>query len=327
MKILITGSAGYIGSCLYEFLKKNFNVYGIDRKKPKIKLQKNFFKCDLLNYQKLNKIFESLKPDLIIHLAGQSTIDFIGYKNYYLRDNYYATQNLMKLVKKNSIKYFIFSSTAAVYKPSKNNLDENSIIKPNNVYGKTKLMCENLISSILNRSYSNYIIFRFFNVCSSFAKEKIGEFHNPETHLIPIMASKFLSNDKVFIYGRNFNTKDKTCVRDYVHINDILKAFFLGIKYLVKFNKSEIINLGTKVGYSNLEIFNKYKNFYNYQYNEPFFVKKRKGDVDKLVCDNKKAFKLLKWKPKFSQISRIIKDEKNWQNFLIKKKRFRTIIY
>lgn len=327
MKILITGSAGYIGSCLFEYLKKKYNVYGVDKLFPKLKKQKNFFKCDLNNFNKIDKIVNLVKPSVIIHLAAQSTVDFIKNQKSYINNNIIVTNNILRSIKKNKIKYLIFSSTAAVYKTSNKKLAENCKLKPNNIYGKTKLDCEKNIRISLNKKKTNFLIFRFFNVCSSLLTLKIGEMHNPETHYIPILAKKFKENKKIYIYGNNFKTKDKTCIRDYVHIRDIVKAFYLGIKYLKTKKKSHTINLGSKNGYSNNEIFNKFKKFYKYKFNKPFYKKRRYGDTDKLVCDNKKAYKILKWKNTRSNISTIIKDEIRWLNYMESKKIYRKTIY
>ena len=328
MKILITGSAGYIGSCLFEYLKRKHHVFGIDKFLPKVRKQKNFIQCNLLNYKKIDKIIQNINPDIIIHLAAKSTVDFIDQKKEYLKNNTHVTKNIIKSINKNKIKHFIFSSTAAVYKSSNNKLTEKSKLDPSNIYGKTKLDCEKEIIKNLNLSNkTNYIIFRFFNVCSSLISKKIGEIHNPETHLIPILAYKFKKNKKIFIYGDNFKTKDKTCIRDYIHINDILTAFEKGMSYLELKKKSQIINLGTKKGFSTLSIFNMFRKFYNYKFKKPFYKNRRKGDVDKLICDNKKSFRILGWKPKNSQISKIIKDEKKWLNYMTRKKIIRKTIY
>lgn len=327
MKIIITGSSGYIGSCLYEYLKKKHNVFGIDKNLLKIRKQKKFFKCNILNYGKFNKIVKHIKPDIIIHLAAQSTVDFIRQKKTYIDNNVKVTKNVICSVNENNIKHFIFSSTAAVYKKTNKKITEKSPKKPNNIYGKTKLDCEKIILNKINKKKTNFIIFRFFNVCSSLYSYKIGEFHNPETHLIPIMTSKFKKQKKIYIYGRNFNTPDKTCIRDYIHIKDIVEGFKKGINYLQLNKKSEIINLGTRNGVSTMDIFKNFKKFLPYKYSNPFFKERRLGDVDSLVCDNKNSFKILKWKPKNSKILRIIKDEIKWYSYFNKKGLIRKTIY
>ena len=144
---------------------------------------------------------------------------------------------------------------------------------------------------------------------------------------MPILAKKFKDNKKIYIYGNNFKTKDKTCIRDYIHIADIMTAFDKGIKYLILNKKSEIMNLGSKKGFSTLSIFKNFQKYYEYKYKNPFFKKKRKGDVDRLICDNIKSYRILKWKPKYSVLPKIIIDEKKWLNFLTNKKIFRKTIY
>tara|TARA_B100000795_G_scaffold206402_1_gene159895 strand:- start:1110 stop:2096 length:987 start_codon:yes stop_codon:yes gene_type:complete len=328
MKILITGSSGYIGSCCYEYFKHKFNIYGLDKTKPKVIKQRKFFHCNLLNYKKLNNILKVLKPDVIIHLAGQSTIDFINKKSDYLKNNNIATKNLLKCINQNNIRHLIFSSTAAVYESSTALLKENSPIKPNNIYGQTKQKCEDYIFlNKKNQKNFNYIIFRFFNVCSSLASLRIGELHDPETHLVPILANKFKNKETISIYGDDYKTNDGTCIRDYIHILDIIIAFHKGINYLENQKKSSVINLGSSIGFSCLEIFNKFKKYFPNQENVMFFIKKRKGDISKLVCDNKKAFRLLNWKPKNSRINKIISDELKWLELLNKKKIKRKTIY
>jgi len=328
MKILITGSSGYIGSSCYEYLKSKFKVFGLDKNKPKLKKQNNFFLCNLNNISKLDKIFKKVKPDLIIHLAGESTVDNIKKAKKYKVNNVLATDCLLKIINKNKIKFLIFASTAAVYQNQNKNLNENSKIKPNNVYGLTKLQCENNIKKTLQNSITKFIIFRFFNVCSSFFDKKIGEYHKPETHFIPIITQKFYEKKKIIIYGKNYRTPDGTCVRDYIHIKDLMKAIFKGIFFLNNNSKNVTINLGTNHGYSVLEILKIASKIF--KENNPaniFLKKRRKGDVSSLVCSNKKASKLLKWVPVNSKISKIIYDELEWIKYLKRKNFYRKTIY
>jgi len=330
MKILITGSAGYIGSCCYEFFKKKFDVYGLDKVVPKLKNQKNFFLCNLNNKKYLEKIFQRIKPEIVIHLAAESTIDNISNKKKYKLNNLVATNILLKVIKKYKVNFLIFSSTAAVYKKNNFYLNENSFLGPNNIYGSTKLECEKMIKKFLINSLTKFIILRFFNVCSSYYKEKVGEFHNPETHFIPIVLQKIIDNKLIKVYGNDYRTKDGTCVRDYIHILDILFAIYKSISFLRKKSRNEVINLGNNLGYSNAEILKQASNILKKKRSckkNFIFTKRRKGDTDFLVCANKKAKNILNWKPKFSSIKKILKDEIMWIYFLKKSKLYRKTIY
>jgi len=304
-KILITGAAGYIGNCLFSYLKKKYEVYGLD--KVDNNNNKFFYKADLLNIKLTNQILKKLKPDLIIHLAGQSTVDSIENKKDYIKNNQNATANLIKSMKVNAIKKIIFSSTAAVYKSNNNKIfSERSKIQPNNIYGSTKYKCELFIK----QSNLNYIIFRFFNVCSSIPQLKVGEMHNPETHLIPLAVHKILRNKKIKIYGNTFETRDGTCIRDYIHIFDLCLAFerTLQLIFLNRISK-KIINLGSGYGYTTLEVIKKIQQIIKKKKCKISFIKNRVGDVPALVCSYKKANSTIKWEPKNSSLEKIIKDQ------------------
>lgn len=325
-KVLITGSTGYIGSCCYEFFKKKYKVFGIDVKISKIKKQKNFYRCNLTHKNKLNKIIKIIKPNIVIHLAGQSTIDGINNKKKYITNNYIATKCLLEVLLQNKIKKLIFASTAAIYKSKNKLITENSTVGPNNIYGSSKLECEKKIA----KENINYINFRFFNVCSSLYANNIGEFHRPETHFVPIIVNKALFKKKIKIYGNNFNTKDGTCIRDYIHIKDLLIAFKLAIKYLNNSKKSLTLNLGTGKGYSNLNLIRFANNFFkkkNIKINYEISKTKRHGDSSSLICSNKRAKKELLWVPKFSNLKKIFEDEYKWQINLKNRKLFVKTIY
>ena len=304
-KILITGANGYIGSCLFQILKRKFKVIGIDKEKSS---NKKVFQCDIINNRKLNLIIKKEKPEVIVHLAAQSLVDeTINKEKYYINNNK-ATACLLEIMKKNDIKKIIFSSTAAVYQQSSNPLKENSKIKALSTYAKTKLLCEKKIQKEKNLKS---IILRFFNVCSALDKPITGEFHNPETHLIPTIVYKAMFNKKIYIYGNDFNTPDGTCIRDYIHIKDICSAIEKSIIYISKNNKSKIFNIGNRRGLSNNQIVNyikkRIKNEMNIKY-----VNRRKGDVSKLICDSNYVKKILNWDAKNSNIKKIVDDEIGW---------------
>ena len=231
----------------------------------------------------------------------------INKEKYYINNNK-ATACLLEIMKKNDIKKIIFSSTAAVYQQSSNPLKENSKIKALSTYAKTKLLCE---KKIQKEKKIKSIILRFFNVCSALDKPITGEFHNPETHLIPTIVYKAMFNKKIYIYGNDFNTPDGTCIRDYIHIKDICSAIEKSIIYISKNNKSKIFNIGNRRGLSNNQIVNyikkRIKNEMNIKY-----VNRRKGDVSKLICDSNYVKKILNWDAKNSNIKKIVDDEIGW---------------
>ena len=304
-KIIITGANGYIGNCLFNILKKKFKIIGIDKEKSS---NKKILQCNILNKKKLDSIFKKEKPEVVIHLAAQSLVDETINKNKYYDNNNKATKSLLEVMKKNDVKKIIFSSTAAVYRQSAKPLKENSKIKALSTYAKTKLLCE---KKIQKQKDLKFIILRFFNVCSALDSPVLGEFHNPETHLIPTIVYKAMYNKKIYIYGNDFSTPDGTCIRDYIHIKDICSAIEKSIRYLFKSNKSKTFNIGNRKGLSNKEIVNyikkKIRNDINLEY-----VNRRKGDVSKLICNSDNVKKILNWDAKNSNIKKIVDDEIKW---------------
>ena len=319
-KILITGSSGYIGSCLKKYLRNEKKIYFLDKDNPKKfdRDKKFFFKCNLNNKKKLEKILKKIKPNIIIHLAARSTVNREIKKKNYLFNNEKATQNLIDLMQKLKITKIIFSSTAAVYNKTSKFINEKDKLNPISNYGRSKLLAEKIIQ---NHKNIKYVILRFFNVSGCIANPLIGEFHNPETHLIPISVYKAIKGNPINIFGKKYSTKDGTCIRDYVHIKDICSAIKRSINYMKK-NNSIILNIGSGHGTSNKEVITKLRKVLKKQI-KINYKNIREGDHPRLVCSIKKAKKILKWSPKFSKIQNIIKDEIIWSKFLINKKIFR----
>ena len=304
-KILITGANGYIGNCLFHILKNEFNVIGIDKKKSN---NKKVFQCNILNKSKFNSIIKREKPEVIVHLAAQSLVDETINKEKYYTNNNKATEVLLEIMKNNDVKKIIFSSTAAIYQQSSNPLKENSNLKALSTYAKTKLICEKKIQKEKNLKF---IILRFFNVCSALDKPITGEFHNPETHLIPTIVYKAMFNKRIYIYGNDFNTPDVTCIRDYIHIKDVCSAIEKSIRYISKNNKSKIFNIGNRRGLSNKQIIDYVQKRMNDEINIKY-VNRRKGDVSKLICNSNYVKKILNWDAKNSNIKKIVDDEIKW---------------
>lgn len=320
--IAITGSSGYIGSCVAEFLNKKYKIYLIDKKKPQ-KIKKNFIQCNLIFKSKLKKIINSIKPSIVIHLAGESTIDNIKNKKKYILNNIKVTNNILEIIKKNECD-LIFASTAAIYSSSSLKIKENFKKKLDNIYAITKFNNEKKIIKTYKKLRNNFVILRFFNVCSSLFDSKCGEIHSPETHLIPIIVNKFLKNKKVKIYSNN---KNQTCIRDYIHIRDLCRAIENSIKYIACNRKSNIFNLGGGKSFSTLQVVNFFKKNIAKNKLKFEFTKKRIGDKKRLVCSNRKIFKELSWKPQNSSLKKIFKDELLWQKYLDKKNINRKMIY
>jgi len=304
-KILITGVNGYIGKCLYHFLKGKFKVIGIDKESIS---KGNIHRCNILNTRKFEKILHKTKPEIIVHLAAQSLVDETINKKKYYNNNVIATNALLNSMKKNNIEKIIFSSTAAVYKQSSKPLKEKAKLQCLSTYAKTKLICE---KNILRQKNIKSVILRFFNVCSALTNPCLGELHSPETHLIPTVVYKAIYNKKIYIYGNDFPTSDGTCIRDYIHIEDICSAIQKSIKLLLIKKKSMIFNIGNRKGLSNQEIVNyinkRMKKKINLKY-----AKRRKGDLPKLVCNSDKAKKSLNWAARKSNIEKIVNDEILW---------------
>ena len=318
-RILITGASGYIGSCLNNFIYKNSQVYCLDKKPLNIWTiinKKKFYICNLLNKKKLKKIIKNIMPDVVIHFAATSTVnEKISYNKYY-QNNVKATKNLIEVMNELKIKKIIYSSTAAVYDKKRRRIIEKDKLNPISKYGKSKLKAEEIIKK--NKKIK-HIILRFFNVSSSISKPIIGEYHNPETHLIPIAVSSATENKTINLFGNDYPTKDGTCIRDYIHIKDICLAIQKSIVYLKNTNsKSLILNIGNGKGISNKEIISSLQKILKKRINVKF-LKRRKGDQAFLVCDIKKAKKFIKWNPRSSTTTKILKDEINWTKFLVKK--------
>jgi len=318
IKILLTGSSGYIASCFNSLYQSRFSIYCLDKTKPKFfnKIKKGkFIECNLLNKKKLEKIFKKIRPDLVIHLAAQSTVnEKIKWIDYY-ENNVKATKNILDVMKMFKVKKLIFSSTASVYKEKKNKILEIDKLKPNSKYGKSKLIAENLIRKYEN---INHIILRFFNVCSALRKPLIGEFHNPETHLLPVAITKIFNNEIIEIFGKDYQSKDGTCERDYIHIKDVCRAITNSSILLLRKNENYTLNIGNGKTISNLDIIRSLKKIT--KKNIKFkFIKKRKGDHPRLFCNTVKAQKIIGWNSKNSNLRKIILDEVFWNMHLQKK--------
>ncbi len=318
MKFLVTGGAGYIGSHMVNFLlKKNHDVTIFDNLSTGKFINKNrikFEKVDLINLSKLNKSMKNKKFDAVFHFAGLSIVSESEKKTkkYYL-NNVLATKNLIKSMIKYNINNLIFSSSASVYGlPTTKKISENHRTRPISEYGKNKKEIEKILIKFGKKKNFKSISFRYFNAAGADESAKIGESHHPETHLIPkVLESVKHRKKNMYVYGNTYNTKDGTCIRDYIHVNDIARAHYYGLKKFKNRKCTLTYNIGTGRGHSVLEILNGIEKITKKKLNI-IFKRKRKGDPPILVADCKKIFKELKWKPKYKNINTILLTAWKW---------------
>lgn len=318
MKVLVTGGAGYIGSHFVKLIsEKKINSVVIDNlsrgHRNAVHPDSVFEQIDLLDYEKLSKCILIYKPDAVVHFAAFAYVgESVENPLLYYQNNVVGSFNLVKACKEAGINKFVFSSTCSLYgNPEKVPISENQKTNPINPYANTKLAIEKILGDFDTAFGMKSISLRYFNAAGADPSELIGESHNPEPHLIPIVLQTALGKrEKVFVFGNDYNTADGTCIRDYIHVNDLADAHLKALNYLANGGSSQIINLGTGNGNSVLEIINKSMSITGKKINYEF-APRRSGDPDVLVADFNKAKKLLNWEPDFS-IEEIISTAWNW---------------
>ena len=319
MNILVTGGAGYIGSHIIELLvkKKTNRVVVVDNLSTGYKIliskKSKFFKGDINNKKLINKLINKFNIDTIIHLAASLNVsEAEKYKKKYYKNNITGTNNLLLSCKNTTVKNIIFSSSCSIYGNIKGSVNEGKKPNPQGYYAFTKFKGEELIKKYASKFNYNFGILRYFNVAGASPTGRIGEIETSHGHLIKNIAIQSMNKKpKLNIYGNNYNTKDGTCVRDYIHVTDLADIHVKGIKYLKENKKSFILNCGYGKGYSVLQIINIFKKIRkNTQIN---FMNKRPGDIAQVYSDTKKFKKLFKWKPRFNDINKIIQSAINWE--------------
>ncbi|WP_156285738.1 UDP-glucose 4-epimerase GalE [Oceanivirga salmonicida] len=307
--VLVIGGAGYIGSHTVKMLKeqKEFNPIIYDNLSKGHKevadiLGVKFIKGDLGDREHLKQVFEQEKIDVVMHFAafievGESVID----PGKYYENNVGKVINLLNQMVESNIKHFVFSSTAATFgEPKKDKINELHPQKPINPYGMSKLMVEHILKDF-DRAYGlKSVILRYFNAAGADMNAMIGESHNPETHLMPIImqAAKGV-RENIKIFGTDYNTVDGTCIRDYIHVYDLALAHILSMQVMLKDNKSLDYNLGNGTGYSVKQIIDTVKNITGVDF-KVVEADKRAGDPAVLIADPTKLLSELDYKAKYS---------------------------
>ena len=322
--ILITGGAGYIGSHIVEQLvKTKAKIIIIDNMETGYKKLINkdaiFVKGDIKNLKQLSKLFYKYKINSVIHLAAYLNVsEAEKNKKKYYENNVRGTLNVVKCCKNTNVKNIVFSSSCSIYGNTKGAVDENKKANPKGYYAYTKYEGEKIIKKYAKKLKYNFAILRYFNIAGASKSNKIGEINSSHGHLFKNIAIQSLKkNPKINIYGKDYKTKDGTCVRDYMHVSDLSSAHIKALKFINNKSKSIILNCGYGKGYSVLEIAKIFKKMNkNLKIN---FTKRRMGDVGSVFANTKKFNRTLKLKMKYNSIEKILASSIKWEKIIGKK--------
>ncbi len=310
--ILVTGGAGYIGShAVKRLLSGGYKVVVVDNLvsgRAEAVKDVAFERVDIGDTVELEKVFNKYKVDAVMHFAGHIVVPESAEDPLkYYGNNVSGTISLLEIAHKFGVKYFIFSSSAAVYgAPNKVPIEETADLKPINPYGQTKVMVENILSDCDKAYGLKYISLRYFNASGADPSGELGEYHNPETHLIPLILEAVSNKTPVNVFGNDYPTPDGTCVRDYIHVNDLADAHILALKHLINGGKSDIFNLGNGEGFSVKEVVDAVGKVTG----SPVAVEfkpRRAGDPPVLIAGSDKAREILGWAPEYSGIDGIVR--------------------
>lgn len=311
MRILVVGGAGYIGSHVVKELLDNGQevvVYDNLSTGQKVNLfeKATFIEGDILDTTALNQAMKGV--DGVVHLAAKKAVgESMQNPQLYALNNLNGTINVLNAMVENQVKYFVFSSTAAVYgMPDKEVLDETTPLNPINFYGFSKKVIEDVLSWYDRLKGIRFVALRYFNAVGYDASGAVlGLEKNPQNLLPIVMETIFGVREKMSVFGSDYPTKDGTCVRDYIHVSDLASAHYLAFKYLEKTNKSQSMNLGTGSGHSVKEMLDTTERILNLKVNYQL-ADRREGDPASLMAYSKKAHDLLSWEPKHSSLENII---------------------
>lgn len=321
--ILVAGGAGYIGShTVKHLLNNNYNVVVLDNLvygHKEAVLTPNFEQVDLKDKEALDAVFKKYRIDAVIHFAAYTYVgESVTSPQKYYRNNVVNTINLLDSMIENGVKNVVFSSTCATYgNPQYMPLDEKHSQNPINPYGKTKFMIEQIMEDYETAYGLKYISLRYFNAAGCDSKGELGESHNPETHLIPLVLKAIKGEiPKITVFGTDYDTQDGTCIRDYVHVEDLADAHMLAVEKLFngtgQENKSYCLNLGTGIGNSVKEIIKASEEVTGKSV-PVVYGERRAGDPAKLFASNDKVKEVLGWKPKYTEIKKIIETAWLWE--------------
>ena len=317
--ILVLGGAGYIGShTVYELIDAGENVVIVDNLltgfRKAVHPEAKFYQGDIRDRAFMDSVFEKEDIDGVIHFAASSQVgESMKDPLKYYSNNLCGTEVLLESMVVHGIDKIVFSSTAATYgEPESIPILETDPTVPTNCYGETKLSMEKMFHWTSIAHNLRYVSLRYFNACGAHPNGKIGEAHNPETHLIPlILQVPNHQREYISIFGTDYDTKDGTCVRDYIHVNDLAQAHILAMNYLRNGGKSDIFNLGNGVGFTVKEVVETAREVTGH----PIPAKeeaRRAGDPSTLIASSGRAKSILGWKPQYADLRVIIETAWKW---------------
>ncbi|MFA5074553.1 MAG: UDP-glucose 4-epimerase GalE [Candidatus Babeliales bacterium] len=316
--ILIPGGAGYIGShTAYLIQKLGYKIIILDKFIHNQKFDHTWatiIKADFADKNILKQIFTQNNIEAVMHFAAFIEVgESVKRPKDFYDNNVIKTLKLLDTMLEYNVKKIVFSSSCAVYgSPIKLPLDETHPTNSISPYGKNKLIVEYALQDYFNAYNLQYVSLRYFNAAGALPTIGLGEQHNPESHIIPLLL-RAIKNKKIFkIFGSNYNTLDGSCIRDYIHVLDIAQAHVLALKYLEQTKESNIFNLGTGHGYSVKQMVEHAQKICA----QELLIEicdARAGDVDILVANYNKAKKILGWEPKFSDLNSILTSAWEWE--------------
>jgi UDP-glucose 4-epimerase len=326
MKLFITGGAGYIGShALKAFGERGHEIVVYDNLSTGHEwavLHGNLVQGDLEDEELLNDTLKEFRPDAVIHFAAFIQVEESVRKPLlYYRNNVVNSINLLEAMLKNGVQYLIYSSTAAVYGiPKKIPVKETVPLNPINPYGASKATMEQILSDITKSSDLRYIALRYFNVAGADAHGRLGQAYIASTHLITRALKTALGEyPKLEIYGTDYDTPDGTCIRDYIHVDDLAEAHVMALDCLMETNESSVVNCGYGHGFSVREVIAMVKKVSGIDF-PVVETKRRAGDPPALVADSTKLKKHTAWKPQHDNLEFIVKTAWEWEKKLHREK-------
>lgn len=314
LKILVVGGAGYIGSHVCcDLVETGHEVVVFDNLSKGFKSNiiegEVFVEGDILSISQLESLFKSYSFDVVFHFAAFKAAGESMYKpEKYAVNNIIGTLNLLNTMLKYDVKKIIFSSSSSVYgEPEYTPVDENHKLNPESYYGYSKMCIEQNIEWYSKLKKINYAFLRYFNAAGYDVRQRITTIEKETTNLIPVaMETLFGMRKELQIYGNDYATRDGSCIRDYIHTNDLSDAHIRALYYLIEKNENLIVNLGQNEGITVLEVVNKIEEIFNQKLNYNI-VGRRAGDPAVVIASNKKAYELIGWKPNHSNIETILK--------------------